>query len=191
MRLVKASDPSTFFRCSLFCLAVVLFAGTVQAKSDKLLGVGDRPPEYLGLSHDKQKVHLSDSNGRIRVITFWASWCGPCRKELGVLHTIQDRAGADRIQVIAINLKEKTRIFEGIRKQFSESAMIWARDRRGRTAKSFGVQGIPHMVIVDIDGTIVHRHIGYNESGLPQIVTELNNLMVKRFASNSDEASTQ
>ncbi len=171
----------------LIAVCLSLLVATTLVADRSMPDIGSAAPDSLGFAVDGQRVDLSASNGKIRVITFWASWCAPCLHEIPVLNTIQNRAGLDRLQVIAVNLQQSKRRILAIRDQLEENGLIWVRDKRGSVGKRFGVEGIPHLIIVDTDGTIAHRHIGYNESALPQIVAELNALIVKRFSPSVSE----
>src|SRR5579859_4935877 len=72
--------------CGLFGYALLAF----PAYAKHPLQVGDVPPESLGrASSGGGNVRLSDYRGKIVIISFWASWCSPCRKELPVLASIQ------------------------------------------------------------------------------------------------------
>jgi thiol-disulfide isomerase/thioredoxin len=140
--------------------------------------VGDIPPDYLGKSDSGQEIRLSESAGRIRIVTFWASWCAPCLKELPVLNAIQKKGGADRIQVIAVNLKESPKRYRKAMKALQDYEIEFVHDRRGTAARKYDVEGIPHMLIIDVDGRIAYQHIGYKVEAIPVIVGEINQLLI-------------
>lgn len=143
------------------------------------VGVGDVPPDYLGKSADKAKIYLSESNGKIRIITFWATWCPPCLKELPVLNAVQKKGGADRIQVIAVNINDRQIDFRRALRKLKDYEIDFVFDNKKSVADKYDVEGIPHMLIVDVDGRVAFQHVGYNESALTGIVEEINSLLIK------------
>src|SRR3546814_3550694 len=72
---------------------------------------GDIPPDVLGNDRDGNPVTVSQYRGKVVIVTFWASWCGPCRRELPVLGKVQSIVGRDHLEVIAVNFKEDRRDF--------------------------------------------------------------------------------
>src|SRR5258708_35746346 len=68
-----------------------------------MLGEGDKPPPVLGRDVDNQPVETKDYAGKVLMVTFWATWCGPCMRELPRLEAIQKGAGKDHLQVVAGN----------------------------------------------------------------------------------------
>jgi len=140
--------------------------------------IGSVPPDYLGKSDSGNEIHLSDSTGRIRIVSFWATWCSPCLKELPVLNAIQKKGGAERIQVIAVNLRESRKQYRKALRAFDDYELEFVHDQRGTVAKRYGVKGIPHMLIIDVDGRVAHQHVGYNETALEGIVAEINALLI-------------
>ena len=157
----------------LLAVFLVFFAGPAGS-----VEIGEIPPDYLGKSDSGHEIRLSESSGRIRIVTFWASWCAPCLKELPVLNAIQKKGGAERVQVIAINLKESRKRYRRAMKALKDYEIEFVHDRRGNAARKYGVEGIPHMLIIDIDGRIAHQHIGYKEEAIPVIVGEINQLLI-------------
>lgn len=69
------------------------------------VGEGDMPPDVLGKDETGQPISLESLRGKVVILTFWATWCPYCLKELPILENIQNLAGKDRIEVIAINWK--------------------------------------------------------------------------------------
>ncbi len=167
----------------LLALFTVLTSASVPAES---VEVGDAPPNYIGKTSDGREINLEDSAGRIRIVSFWATWCAPCLKELPVLSAIQKSAGLDRMYVIAVNLKESKRQYLKSIRAMEDYGLEFVHDRRGQAARSYDVEGIPHMLIVDVDGTVAFRYIGYGEESLEKIVGDINSLLIKNYAETDD-----
>ncbi len=138
--------------------------------------VGDIPPARLGTDRNGDRVDLANMSGKVVVVTFWATWCPPCRKELPVLEAIHNSVGEDRLEVIAVNIEDR-RTYRGARQRLKDYRMTLVNDQRGFLQRQYGVEGLPHMVIVGSDGRVVSVKRGYNEKMVPAIVDELNDLL--------------
>ena len=150
----------------------MLVAASGQAAVN--LRVGDEPPPKLGW-HAK----LSDFHGKIVIVSFWESWCPPCRKELGVLAGIQKQATRERVVVFSVNWKESAQRFQQIRHSLKDVDLTLISDENGYIGGLYGVKAIPHMVIIGRDGRIAAIHIGYGDDELPVLADEINALWNK------------
>jgi thiol-disulfide isomerase/thioredoxin len=138
-----------------------------------LPGSGDVPPDYLGKTTDGTTIKVSDYTGKAVVVSFWATWCGYCLKELPVLNAIQ-KTGKDRIKVIAVNTEDKFTFRDASRTLARSYAIGLTNDFDKVASTAYGVTGIPHMLIIGKDGKIVRVYRGYDEKSLPQIVADIN-----------------
>lgn len=89
-----------------------------------------------------------------------------------MLDAVQNTAG-DHLQVVTVNI-EPAYVFKKIAKKLSklQVPLLYDPDRKGR--KGYGVEGIPHMIIIDKDGRIESVNIGYTEDELDDVVTSIN-----------------
>tara|TARA_R110000782_G_scaffold205433_7_gene293736 strand:- start:1499 stop:2014 length:516 start_codon:yes stop_codon:yes gene_type:complete len=159
-------------------LRIIIAGLFMLASPAESVEIGDLPPDYLGQSSKNREIRLSEGSGRIRIVTFWASWCGPCLKELPVLNAIQKQGGSDRIQVVAINLKEPRKHYRKVLRKMKDYEIDFVHDERGSVARKYDVEGIPHMLIINVDGRVAYQHIGYTEAAIPTIVEEINQLLI-------------
>jgi thiol-disulfide isomerase/thioredoxin len=150
-------------------LVFLLLAAGAQAAPD----VGDTPPDYIGKTVDGVPVLLSQHAGKVLVVSFWATWCPYCLKELPILNGIQKVAGKEHMHVVAINTEERA-VFRKVVRALSMLDLHLTYDPDESARKSYGVKGIPHMVIIGRDGKIQSLYRGYSESSLEQIVADIN-----------------
>ena len=138
------------------------------------LRVGDEPPPKLA-----RYAKLSDYHGKIVIVSFWASWCPPCRKELGVLAAIQKQATRDRVVVFSVNWQESGERFQQIKRTLKDVDLTLISDENGYIGSLYGVKAIPHMVIIGRDGRIAAIHIGYGDAEIPILADKINALWNK------------
>ena len=150
----------------------MLFLPSVNAKQK--LDIGDVPPKFLGKDKEGVAVKLEDNKGKIVIISFWASWCSPCLKELPLLEGIQQQIGVDKVKVVAINYKESRKQYRHIKKKLSNLALTLTHDKRGNLGNKFGVGGIPHLFIVGKNGKLIYQNVGYGDTSMDSIVKVLN-----------------
>lgn len=164
------------FRKMLAALLVCMVAAAVHAGTPVKLAPGDPVPDYLGNMRDGTAIHARQFRGKVLLVTFWATWCHYCMKELPILANIQRLAG-DRLQVVAVSHDENRRTYMSVHRQLKHLGLMIAYDGSNKAANRFNVQGIPHMVMIGSDGRIAYIHIGYAEDMLPEIARELNTLL--------------
>ena len=156
-------------------LGFALLADSAGAR--RLLQVGDVPPDSLGRTLKGERVKLSDYRGKVVIVTFWASWCSPCRKELQVMSNIQKHVSRDQLVIFPVNWKEDHDRFREIAKALKDTDLSLVSDADGYYGGQYDVTGIPHMVIVGRDGRIAAIHVGYGEGEIPVLVKEINGLL--------------
>lgn len=156
-------------------IAFLLYAvsSVSAAETPGKIAIGEKPPILIGINMDGDAVETSQFAGKVLVVTFWASWCGPCMKELPMLEGIQKVAGKDRIQVVAINIEDRDK-FRKISRALSSFTLQFTHDYGKKSSDAYGVKGIPHMLIVGGDGKVIAVHRGYSERALDGIVSEVN-----------------
>lgn len=148
--------------------------------------VGETAPDIaLGTTLSGKPAKASDYAGKVVVISFWASWCSPCRKELPILEGLQVQ-GKGSLQVIAVNIENRT-VFQKAAKVLGELNLMLANDRDERSRYAYGVKAIPQMVIIGKDGRILDIHKGYGEDSLNGIVAEIN----RALAATSTETTSR
>ncbi len=165
-----------FYLSALVALAL-LTPAFAASPADKLQP-GDLPPETLGSTPDGDKVKVSDSRGTVTLVTFWASWCGPCRRELPVLDRLQ-RAAGSRVKVIAVNVKDSPKDYKFIRRQLDDTPITFTHDSRGLISESYRVTAYPNLFVIDQDGKISAVHLGFGEGSLDELLADVNTLLLK------------
>ena len=110
-------------------------------------------------------------------MTFWATWCPYCLKELPILENIQNRVGKDKIEVIALNWKEDRDTYRAVRRALKDLTLTLTSDGTGRIGDAYGVEAIPYMLMIGKDGRIDSVRRGYSEDDLGDIAADLNRLL--------------
>lgn len=141
------------------------------------VGSGDVPPDLFGKDESGQPISLESQRGKVVIVTFWTTWCPYCLKELPVLENIQNLAGKDRIEVIAVNWKEDRNTYSAIKRRLKDLTLTLTSDATGRIGEAYGVQSIPHMLMIGKDGRVDSVRRGYTEDDLDEIAADLNRLL--------------
>jgi peroxiredoxin len=155
-------------------IAVCLIASATLA-TDAGPGVGDVAPDFTARNLlTREPVTLSQQQGKLVFLTFFASWCPPCRKEVPILEGVQRKLGKERAAVIAVGFRENNE--QVVRKWAHDNNLQLSvlEDSSGHIAKQYGVHAIPHLYIISRDGHILHVHTGYGPDSLEHLVREIN-----------------
>jgi cytochrome c biogenesis protein CcmG/thiol:disulfide interchange protein DsbE len=105
------------------------------------------------------RFSLDEHRGKVVIVTFWASWCLPCREEAPMLEaawrTYRDR----NVVVVGINVQDAEPAARRFIEEFGLTFPIGP-DASGRIAIDYGVYGIPELFVVGRDGQITDKHVG-------------------------------
>jgi len=140
---------------------------------------GETAPNLLGKNGKGDEIKLDQFRGKVVVVSFWATWCGYCLKELPALNHIQKSVGTDFIQIMAVNYKEDMREANGIMRQMKDRKLLSLYDRKGSVGDSYGVEGLPSLWIIDPDGKVAAHHVGYGDASLSVIAKDILRILEK------------
>ena len=121
-----------------------------------------------------EDVTLSSQQGKVVILTFWASWCGPCKRELPVLESAQRVVGKDKLVVFAVSYRDTPAALAAIKKPASNWQINVMTDRNARVANLYSVSGIPHLFMIGRDGKVVANHLGYGDRTINELVADIN-----------------
>ena len=131
-------------------------------ESEREISVSLFAKEFTVLNASGESVSNTDLIGRPAVLNFWASWCAPCRSELGAFDRLSAQY-ADRIGFLMINLTDGYRETEEIVRQFVSDygyGFPVYFDTQGSAADAYGVYSIPLTVFLNADGSLRGTHLG-------------------------------
>ena len=119
-------------------------------------------PPFSFTTLDGKNVSMDGLAGKVVLIDFWATWCGPCREALPHIRSIAKKFDGQPFVVISISLDKD----EAKWKDFvAKNGMTWLQYRNGagfegNIAKQFSVTAIPATFTIDADGVLEDQHVG-------------------------------
>ena len=139
----------------LSVLGLLLFVAPAQAQ---------QAPDFTLRNLENQEVSLSELRGKVVLINFWATWCGPCQVEMPHLQRMHEELGEQGLTILAISVDEartSSRVKPHIKsKGFTFPVLM---DTNTEVVTQYNPQKtLPYTVLVDREGSIVWRHSGYS-----------------------------
>jgi thiol-disulfide isomerase/thioredoxin len=143
-------------------------------------------PNFSVTTIDGRKISMDDLQGKVVLLDFWATWCGPCREALPHIQQVAKKFKDEPLVILSVSLDTNEQAW----KEFVDKhEMTWPQYRdggfTGPIAKMFGVNAIPHTFTVDADGVMQEEHIGDAsiEGKLKKLIARAHELQPKPAAS--------
>lgn len=159
--------------------------GLPGAKAAEPVGVPlhetSRPLPVLAFTDAEGRPRtLADFRGKMVLLNIWATWCGPCRREMPTLDRLQARLGGDRFEVIALSID---RAGIGVVRAFFdeidiENLRIFI-DESGRAARDLKILGLPATLLIGRDGRELGRLVGPAEWDTPEMIAFFETVIAK------------
>lgn len=138
----------------LLAVVVSLLPALADAAPPK---AGDAFPDLKPFALEGSVPELK---GKVVLLDFWASWCGPCKKSFPVMADLQKEFGPRGFEVVAVSVDEKSAAMEAFVKK-TQPPFTVVRDGQGRMAEAAGVDKMPTSFLLGADGRVVAIHSGF------------------------------
>lgn len=119
------------------------------------------PAPHFALPAVTGRVDLDSLRGRVVLVDFWASWCGPCRQSFPWMAAMHDKYAARGLVIVAINLDKDRAAADQFLATFRVPFTV-AFDPAGKTAEAFHVGAMPSSVLLGRSGEILSTHTGFD-----------------------------
>ena len=127
-----------------------------------------------------ERIRLEDLRGKIVLLDFWATWCGPCIASLPKLNEIAQEYRGVNVQLIAVNIEQKPAEIKSMLGKLEIKPTV-ALDSDGAVARAYFAEAIPQTVIIDANGKIVRIVVGGGEAAEKQIRSTLDSLIQVKY----------
>ena len=131
-----------------------------KAGKDPMVGKKAMPIQTKMLNGED--FNLADHKGKVVVLDFWASWCGPCVQALPELLGAASSFSSDQVKLIAVNQGEAKKVISKFLESKELENLEVALDRNRKIGSDYGVEGIPLTVVIDSKGVVREVHVGYS-----------------------------
>ena len=149
--------------CQLYAVEEPGVVGQLKAYLDqtRTFIVGIEAPDFTSNTPEDKPLSLKDLRGKVLLVDFWASWCGPCRRENPNVVLMYNKYHAKGFEILSVSLdNDKTRWLGAIQ----QDGLVWnhVSDLKGwqnEAAKKYAVTSIPQTILLDKEGKIIARNL--------------------------------
>lgn len=143
-----------------------------QPGQTALLSVGSQAPDWDLKTVDGKTVDLKSLRGKVILLDFWATWCGPCKMSMPGMQKLHDRFKDKPVAILGVNCRERTGA-AGAVAYVKEKAYTYGQLFNGdAVADAYRVNGLPCVYVIGPDGKVVFATSGYNPA-LEQIIADV------------------
>jgi len=162
-----------------FTLGCALAAGA-RAADRKLPGVGDLAPGFTFTGLNGKVINSTDLKGKVLLLNFFATWCGPCMAEMPRLEKeirLPYKA-APNFLILAFGREHKAAEIKEFRRK-SGFTFIMVPDPKREVYSKFAASGIPRNYLIDAEGRIIYQSEGYEAKDFDRLTAAVKKALAK------------
>ncbi len=167
------------FVCMCVVVALALSAtGASFAPLARALDQGQQAPEIELKDLSGKSVKLSSFRGKVVLVDFWASWCGPCRESLPVLERLAKTYQDKGLVVLGVNIDDSADAAQAfLKKNNLNVSFPVVNDKDKKVAARYAPPTMPSSYIVDRQGRVHRVHAGFRAADAAKLEAELKTLL--------------
>jgi peroxiredoxin len=143
----------------LLSIAAVLSCAAASATT---VQVSNPAPDFTLRSMDGPNVRLNEQRGRVVMVNFWATWCGPCRQEMPHLNKLHDKYRDAGFVLLGVNIDDNARAATDLAAKLGLRFPVLL-DTDKSVSRLYDLGSMPATVLIDREGRVRHLHRGYRE----------------------------
>ena len=155
------------------------FASVALAQPSLALDEGQKAPEIALSDLSGKPVKLSSFKGKVVIVDFWASWCGPCRESMPVFDKLSKTYGKQGLVVLGVNIDNDVKSANKFLKDIPVSFPV-VNDAKKAVAKAYAPPTMPSSYIIDRQGKVRVVHAGFKASDAKKIEAEIKKLLAAK-----------
>ena len=178
----------TFLTWSILALTLIsaldlVAASTSSATTDLYVATGMQrmkgqlaAPSFALKTLDGQPVDSASLRGKVVMINFWATWCGPCKEEMPTLQRLRQSFHANEFELLAVTTDQQKEAIDGFVKALGLVFPI-VLDESKDVSAAFGVRGLPTTVLIGKNGQVLGRAVGPRDWDSQEAVALIRSVM--------------
>jgi len=155
-------------------LAVALLV----ASTASALTPGDAPPAIDMPDQAGKKVDLNELKGKVVLVDFWASWCGPCKQEMPVLEQLHKKYAKQGLVIVGINIDNNAKKMNNFLRGTPVTFRI-VQDRKLAVAAKYEPETMPSSYFIARDGKIRYVHEGFRKKDAAELEERIKRLLAE------------
>jgi thiol-disulfide isomerase/thioredoxin len=172
-------------------LSTLQWAGAQEPPKNFVMHDAAKPVAAINFVDDQGRPRsLADFKGKVVLLNIWATWCGPCRKEMPALDRLQAALGGRDIEVVALSIDRGG--LDVVRKFSAEVGirnLTMYLDSSGQAVRQLGAVGLPTTLLIDRDGREIGRLMGPAEWDTTEMLEFVRCVVSRGDAAKSGESS--
>ena len=126
----------------------------------KVLTPGNASPSFTYENHKGGETSLADLKGKVVYVDVWATWCGPCKREIPYLKEVEEEFHDKNVAFVSISIDVK-KDYDAWRNMVTEKELggiqlMADNDWKSKFVTDYGIKGIPRFILIGTDGNIVN-----------------------------------
>jgi cytochrome c biogenesis protein CcmG, thiol:disulfide interchange protein DsbE len=172
LKRLHRQKPLILFAC---LLSLSLFFGCSPGEKQSS---GAPAPDFTLKTLEGEEMTLSKLEGKVIILDFWATWCGPCRDSIPHMVQLYNSSNEKGVEILGMNLDKGS--VEGVR-SFVKAMnipypIVLSSDE---VARNYRVQGIPTCVVIDKKGKVRHKYVGFSTAIVEQLSADAKTLLAE------------
>lgn len=157
------------------CGLLLVLTATSTARA---LVPGDAPPAIDMPDQAGDKVDLNALKGKVVLVDFWASWCGPCRQEMPVLEAFHKKYAEQGLVIVGVNIDTNPKKMNNFLRGTPASFRI-VQDRKLSVAARYEPSTMPSSYFIGKDGKIRYVHTGFQKQDTAHLEARIKSLLAE------------
>ena len=132
----------------------------VSATNALAIAPATKAPDFTLRTMDGPNMRLQEQRGRVVLMNFWATWCGPCRQEMPHMNRLYEKYKSSGFVILGVNVDEDPKNAAGVAAKLGvKFPVLWDTDKN--VSKLYELSTMPSTVLIDRDGKVRFIHRGY------------------------------
>jgi peroxiredoxin len=141
-------------------LALCATLAVLASTASPALAPATAAPDFMLHAMTGPNLQLKDQRGRVVMVNFWATWCGPCRQEMPQLNRLYEKYRASGFVLLGVNVDDDASKAAEVATKLGVTFPVLL-DTDKKVSKLYDLSTMPSTVIIDRDGKVRYMHRGY------------------------------